>query len=170
MELKISNIVYWMGGGKGRGAVGADESEGVDMRSRYRNEAMHNMGLTACKQYRGRTRSRRYSASHFEMVCISWRIPPSFTSTVIGTSYPYYFGGQRYRSLASDIIRSSGIGRMCFISWPNEGQGMHIIATGLFRHMLVPMDMPWVPFGCIVNWVTIIWKTNSLRFSFGESR
>ena len=137
-------------GGEGRGG---DGREGEEMRSRYRREAMHIIGPNTSKQYRRHIRSNRYSTSHFEMVWISWRILPTPTSTVRGTSCAYHIGGQLYQSLASDIIRINDIGRMCFISWPNEGQGMHIIAIKLLRHMLVPMHMPWVLFGCIANWV-----------------
>ena len=71
----------------------------------------------------------------------------------IGTSCAYHIGEQVYPSLTLDIIRIKIIGRMCFISWPNEGQGMHIIFIKSFRHMLVRMHMPWVLFGCIANWV-----------------
>ena len=38
-----------MEGGKGEGGRQADKTEGGDMRSRYRHEAMHNIGIRVCK-------------------------------------------------------------------------------------------------------------------------
>lgn len=38
-----------MKGGRGEGGGEADKTEGGDMRSRYRHEAMHNIGIRAYK-------------------------------------------------------------------------------------------------------------------------